>query len=59
MLSRFGLLASISDFSEDIVSEAGSDSGGVSSHDGNNLSDTDSDYIDPEPSTSAFSHPLI
>ena len=39
-------LASISDFGEDIghiVSEAGSDSGGTSSHDGSK-NDTDSDY---------------
>ena len=33
----------ISDFGEDIVSEPGSDSGGISSHDGMK-SDTDSDY---------------
>ena len=49
------LLAGISDFSEDIVSEAVSDSGGsgVSSHDGSK-SDTDSDY-NTEPSISAIS----
>ena len=35
--------AGISDFGEDIVSEAGSDSGGISSHDGSK-NDTDSDY---------------
>ena len=34
-----GSLAGISDFSEDTVSETGSDSGGISSHDGSN-SDT-------------------
>ena len=38
-----GSLAGISDFGEDIVSEAGSDSNGTSSHD-DNKSDTDSDY---------------
>ena len=38
-----GSLAGISDFGEDIVSEAGSDSGGTSSHDGSK-NDTDSDY---------------
>ena len=38
-----GLLAGISDFGEDIVSEAGSALGGISSH------DTDSDY-NTEPS---------
>ena len=44
-----GSLAGISDFGEDIVSEAaGSDSGGISSHDGSE-NDTDSDYI-TEPS---------
>ena len=50
-----GLLADISDFCEDTVSEAGSDSGGsdgVSSHDGSK-SDTDSDYK-TEPSISAI-----
>ena len=36
-------LAGILDFGEDIVSEAGSDSGGISSHDGSK-SDADSDY---------------
>ena len=42
-----GSLASILDFGEDIVSEAGSDSGGISSHDGSK-NDTDSDYnMDP------------
>ena len=35
--------AGISDFGEDIVSEAGSDSDGISSHDGSK-NDTDSDY---------------
>ena len=34
----------ISDFGEDIVSEAGSVSGGISSYDGSK-NDTDSDYI--------------
>ena len=38
-----GSLAGISDFGEDIVSKAGSDSGGISSHDGSK-NDTDSDY---------------
>ena len=45
-------LAGTSDFSEDIVSETGSDSGGISRHDGSK-SDTDSDY-NPEPSRSAI-----
>ena len=43
-----GSLAGISDFGEDIVSEAGSDSDGTSSHDGSK-NDTDSDY-NTEPS---------
>ena len=43
-----GSLAGISDFGEDKISEAGSDSGGISSHDGSK-SDTDSDY-NTEPS---------
>ena len=43
-----GSLADISDFGEDIVSEAGSDLGGISSHDGSK-NDTDSDY-NTEPS---------
>ena len=43
-----GSLARISDSGEDIVSEAGSDSGGISSHDGSK-NDTDSDY-NTEPS---------
>ena len=47
-LHRNGSLAGISDFVEDIVSEAGSASGGISSHDGSK-NDTDSDYI-TEPS---------
>ena len=47
-LDRNGSLADISDFGEDIVSEAGSASGGISSHDGSK-NDTDSDYI-TEPS---------
>ena len=38
-----GSMAGISDFGEDIVSEAGSASGGISSHDGSK-NDTDSDY---------------
>ena len=38
-----GSLAGISDFDEDIASEAGSASGGISSHDGSK-NDTDSDY---------------
>ena len=38
-----GLLAGISDFGEDIVSEAGSTSGSISSHDGSK-NDTGSDY---------------
>ena len=42
-------MAGISDFGEDnIVSEAGSASGGISSHDGS-INDTDGDY-DTEPS---------
>ena len=44
-----GSLAGISDFGEDMVSKAGSDSGGISSHDGSK-NDTDSDY-NTEPST--------
>ena len=43
-----GSLAGISDFGEDIVLEAGSDSGSISSHDGSK-NDTDSDY-NTEPS---------
>ena len=39
-----GSLANISDFGEDIVSEAESASGVISSHDGSK-NDTDSDYI--------------
>ena len=38
-----GSLAGILDFDEDIVSKAGSDSGGISSYDGSK-NDTDSDY---------------
>ena len=38
-----GSLADILDFGEDIVSEAGSASGDISSHDGSK-NDTDSDY---------------
>ena len=48
-----GSLAGISDFSEDTVSETGSDSGDISSHSGSK-SDTDGEY-NPEPSTSAIS----
>ena len=43
-----GSLAGILDFGEDIVSEAGSASGGISSHDGSK-NDTGSDYF-TEPS---------
>ena len=43
-----GSLVGISDFGEDIESEAGSASGGISSHDGSK-NDTDSDY-NTEPS---------
>ena len=43
-----GSLGNISDFGEDIVSEAGSASGGISSHDASK-NDSDSDYI-TEPS---------
>ena len=43
-----GSLADLSDFCEDIISEAGSALGGISSHDGSK-NDTDSDYI-TEPS---------
>ena len=43
-----GSPAGISDFGEDIVSEAGSASGGISSHE-SSKNDTDSDYI-TEPS---------
>ena len=43
-----GSLVSISDSGEDIMSEAGSASGGISSHDGSK-NDTDSDY-NTEPS---------
>ena len=43
-----GLLADISDFGEDVVSDAGSALGGISSHDGSK-NDTDSDHI-TEPS---------
>ena len=44
---------SLSDFTEEVESETGSDSGDISSHDGSK-SDTDSDYVG-EPSTSAGS----
>ena len=43
-----GLLVGTADFGEDIVSEAGSDLSGISSHDGSK-SHTDSDY-NTEPS---------
>ena len=43
-----GSLAGISDFGGDIVSKAGSDSGGISSHDGSK-NDRNSDY-NTEPS---------
>ena len=46
-------LESVSDFSEDSVSEMGSNSGGISSHNGGK-SNTSSDY-NPETSTSAIS----
>ena len=46
---RYNRLAGgILDFSKDIASKAGSDSGGISSHDGSK-NDTDSDY-NTEPS---------
>ena len=47
-LDIYGSQAGISDFGEDIVSEAGSDSSRISSHDGSK-SETDSDY-NTEPS---------
>ena len=50
-------LAGISEFSKDIVSEAGSDSGDISSH-GGSKSDTDSDY-NPNPRFQQFRHPSI
>ena len=43
-LDMNGSLAGISDFGEDIMSEVGSASGVISSHDGSK-NDTDSDYI--------------
>ena len=49
-----GSLAGISDFGEDIVSKAGSASGGISSHDGCK-NDTDSDYYTEPSITSAIS----
>ena len=49
-----GLLVGISDFGEDIVSEAGSASGGISSHDGSK-NDTDSDYNTEPPIISTIS----
>ena len=52
-----GSLAGISHFSQYIVSEAGSDSGGISSHDGSK-SDTDSDY-NPNPRHQQFLDPSI
>ena len=50
-------LAGISDFSKDIVSEMGSDSDSISSHDGGK-SDTGSDY-NSEPRHQQFLHPSI
>ena len=56
-LDIHGSLTGISDFGEDIVSEAGSDSGGVSSHDGSK-NDTDSDYkAEPSIIYQQFLHP--
>ena len=52
-----GLLTGISDFGDDIVSEAGSDSGGISSHHGSK-SDTDSDYNTEPLIISAISSPF-
>ena len=49
-----GSLAGLSDFGEDIVSEAGSTSGGISSHSGSK-NDTDSDYITEHSIISAIS----
>ena len=46
----------ISDFGEDIVSEAGSDSGGISSHDGSK-NDTDRIIIRNPRSYQQFLHP--
>ena len=48
-LDKNGSLAGILDFGEEIVSKAGSGSGGISSHDGSKI-DTDSDY-NTKPST--------
>ena len=49
-------LAGILDFGEDIVSKAGSDSGGISSHDGSK-NDTNSDYNTNPRSYQQFLHP--
>ena len=49
-----GSLASISDFGEGIVSEAGSASGGIYSHNGSK-NDTDSDYNTEPPIISTIS----
>ena len=49
-----GSRAGILDFGEDIVSKAGSDSGGTSSHDGSK-NDTDSVYITEPSITSTIS----
>ena len=46
--SQAGISDQLSDFGKDIVSEAGSDSGGISSHD-SSKKDTDRDY-NTEPS---------
>ena len=50
-------LAYISDFGEDIVSEVGSASGSISSHDGSK-NDTDSDYFTEPSFISAISSPF-
>ena len=55
-LDTNGSLESISDFGEDIGSEAGSASGGISSHDGSKI-DTDSDYNTKTLSYQQFLHP--
>ena len=50
-------LAGMLDFGEDIVSKAGSDSGGISSHDGSK-NDADRDYIMEPSIISAISSPF-
>ena len=50
-------LAGISDFGEDIVSEASSDSGGISSHDGSKNDTADSDYNTEPLIYQQFLHP--